>query len=98
MADFFLGTPCRHRQRATLQVWMCGGRVLWVPCSRVGHVYRAFMPYNTGRFSREIKGDLITRNLKRVVEVWLDDKHKQYFYTRQPAAKYLSTLIRKSLL
>ena len=26
-----------------LQVWMCGGRVLWVPCSRVGHIYRAMV-------------------------------------------------------
>jgi len=22
------------------QVWMCGGQLLFVPCSRVGHVYR----------------------------------------------------------
>ena len=26
-----------------MQVWMCGGRVLWVPCSRVGHIYRAMV-------------------------------------------------------
>ena len=31
--------------------------------------------------------DLVTRNLKRVVEVWLDEQHKQYFYTRHPLHK-----------
>ena len=67
---------------------MCGGQVMWVPCSRVGHVYRALVPYNTGQFAGEIReGDLVSRNLKRVVEVWLDQQHKQYFYTRQPTAR-----------
>ena len=61
--------------------------MVWSPCSRVGHVYRALMPYNTGRFRKEVKGDLVTRNHKRVVEVWLDEKHKEYFYTRQPTAR-----------
>ena len=36
----------------------------------------------------QVRGqDLVTRNLKRVVEVWLDEEHKQYFYTRQPLHK-----------
>ena len=74
----------------TIQVWMCGGRVVWVPCSRVGHVYRALVPYNTGHFASQIQGgDLVTRNLKRVVEVWLDQQHKEYFYTRQPTARQI---------
>ena len=36
----------------------------------------------------QVRGqDLVTRNLKRVVEVWLDEQHKQYFYTRHPLHK-----------
>ena len=27
-----------------LQAWMCGGEVLFVPCSRVGHIYRPYVP------------------------------------------------------
>lgn len=29
----------------TLQVWMCGGRMEDIPCSRVGHIYRKYVPY-----------------------------------------------------
>jgi len=32
------------------------------------------------------KGPLITTNYKRVVEVWFDEKHKKYFYAREPLA------------
>lgn len=62
---------------------------MWVPCSRVGHVYRGFMPYNFGKLAEKKKGPLITINYKRVVEVWMDDQHKEYFYTREPSARYL---------
>lgn len=29
----------------SLQVWMCGGRMEDIPCSRVGHIYRKYVPY-----------------------------------------------------
>lgn len=30
---------------AVPQVWMCGGRMEDIPCSRVGHIYRKYVPY-----------------------------------------------------
>ncbi|XP_065342974.1 N-acetylgalactosaminyltransferase 7 isoform X1 [Cloeon dipterum] len=73
----------------SFKIWQCGGSIQWVPCSRVGHVYRSFMPYTFGKLAEKKKGPLITINYKRVIEVWFDDKFKEYFYTREPLARYL---------
>lgn len=43
-----------------------------MPCSKVGHVFRDTMPYTTGQGTAE-------RNIKRLVEVWLDD-YKSFVY------------------
>ncbi|XP_050423671.1 N-acetylgalactosaminyltransferase 7 [Adelges cooleyi] len=73
----------------SFKIWQCGGSIEWVPCSRVGHVYRGFMPYNFGKLGSKVKGPLITYNYKRVIETWFDSKHKEFFYTREPLARYL---------
>ncbi|XP_072380186.1 N-acetylgalactosaminyltransferase 7 isoform X1 [Diabrotica undecimpunctata] len=73
----------------SFKIWQCGGSIEWVPCSRVGHVYRSFMPYNFGKLAQKKKGPLITINYKRVIETWFDSDYKEYFYTREPMAKYL---------
>ncbi|KAL0267144.1 UNVERIFIED_CONTAM: hypothetical protein PYX00_009494 [Menopon gallinae] len=73
----------------SFKIWQCGGRILWVPCSRVGHVYRSFMPYNFGTLGSNKKGPLITTNYKRVIETWFDEEYKEYFYTREPLARFL---------
>lgn len=73
----------------SFKIWQCGGSIEWVPCSRVGHVYRGFMPYNFGKLGAKKKGPLITINYKRVIETWFDNKYKEYFYTREPLARFL---------
>jgi len=50
---------------------------------------RSFMPYNFGKLADKKKGPLITINYKRVIEVWFDEQHKEYFYTREPMARHL---------
>ncbi|XP_067140638.1 N-acetylgalactosaminyltransferase 7 [Centruroides vittatus] len=70
----------------SFKIWQCGGSIEWVPCSRVGHIYRGFMPYSFGELASKRKGPIVTVNYKRVVEVWMDD-YKEYFYTREPLAR-----------
>lgn len=72
----------------SFKVWQCGGRLQWVPCSRVGHIYRPFMPYTFGSLANQRKGPLVLTNYKRVVEVWFDPSYKEYFYTREPMARF----------
>ncbi|BFY97468.1 hypothetical protein BsWGS_00508 [Bradybaena similaris] len=59
----------------SFKTWMCGGSVEIVPCSRVGHVFRASLPYAfTG--DRE---QTVLRNLARVASVWMDE-YADIFY------------------
>ncbi|XP_071112056.1 polypeptide N-acetylgalactosaminyltransferase 16-like [Haliotis cracherodii] len=57
------------------RVWMCGGSMEIIPCSRVGHVFRNILPYKFPADSRRT----ILRNLGRVADVWMD-QYKEYFY------------------
>lgn len=62
----------------SFRIWMCGGRLEIIPCSRVGHVFRERRPYgNNG------KGDTMSQNTIRLVEVWLDE-YKKHFYANNP--------------
>ena len=59
------------------QLWMCGGQMENIPCSRVGHVYRRNVPYTYD------KPNAVLVNFKRVAEVWMDD-FKEFLYQRRP--------------
>ncbi|CAH1266747.1 GALNT10 [Branchiostoma lanceolatum] len=61
----------------SFKVWQCGGRMVDAPCSRVGHVYRKFVPYKVPA------GVNLGKNLKRVAEVWMDE-YKEHLYRRRP--------------
>uniref|UniRef100_A0A673LI43 Polypeptide N-acetylgalactosaminyltransferase n=1 Tax=Sinocyclocheilus rhinocerous TaxID=307959 RepID=A0A673LI43_9TELE len=67
----------------SFKVWMCGGRMEDVPCSRVGHIYRKYMPYKVPG------GVSLARNLKRVAEVWMDE-YAEFIYQRRPEYRHLS--------
>ena len=63
--------------RVLFQLWMCGGQMLNMPCSRVAHVYRRNVPYTYD------KPNAVLINFKRVAEVWMDD-FKEFLYQRRP--------------
>jgi len=58
---------------------MCGGTLLIVTCSHVGHVFRKATPYTfpggTGR--------IINHNNARLADVWMDD-WRDFFYRISP--------------
>ncbi|XP_039253881.2 polypeptide N-acetylgalactosaminyltransferase 11-like [Styela clava] len=66
----------------SFRLWMCGGRLLIAPCSRVGHIFRRRRPNSI----QEV--DNPTRNAARVAAVWLDN-HKTNFLEKRTTAKKL---------
>ncbi|XP_026861511.2 polypeptide N-acetylgalactosaminyltransferase 5 [Electrophorus electricus] len=59
----------------SFKIWMCGGEIEIIPCSRVGHIFRGENPY---KFPKN-RQKTVERNLARVAEVWLDE-YKELFY------------------
>uniref|UniRef100_A0A8C5LZM8 Polypeptide N-acetylgalactosaminyltransferase n=1 Tax=Leptobrachium leishanense TaxID=445787 RepID=A0A8C5LZM8_9ANUR len=67
----------------SFKVWICGGKMEDAPCSRVGHIYRKYVPYKVPA------GVNLARNLKCVAEVWMDE-FAEYIYQRRPDYRHLS--------
>lgn len=53
----------------SLRVWRCGGSLMGVPCSRVGHMFRASRPYS-------FHAAASTKNNDRLAAVWLENHIK----------------------
>jgi len=70
----------------SFKVWQCGGTLEWVPCSKVGHIYRG--PRSESTAPRGGNPNQNTINHMRLAEVWMDE-YKEYFYIRQPNIRKL---------
>ena len=69
-----------HQSPLCFQVWMCGGRLEIIPCSRVGHVFRKVTsPY---KFPNGVDKTL-SKNFNRLAEVWMDE-YKELYYNKKP--------------
>ena len=66
----------------SFRVWMCGGSLEIVPCSRVGHVFRKRRPYGSDSHGE----DTMIRNSLRVAHVWMDE-YIEHYYTVNHEAK-----------
>ncbi|XP_041079425.1 N-acetylgalactosaminyltransferase 7-like isoform X2 [Polyodon spathula] len=72
----------------SFKIWQCGGQLLFVPCSRVGHIYR-LKGWQGNPPPAHVGSSPTLKNYVRVVEVWWDD-YKDYFYASRPETKALA--------
>jgi polypeptide N-acetylgalactosaminyltransferase len=62
----------------SFRVWMCGGMLELVPCSRVGHIFRKSQPYSFPGGADMV----LVKNNMRLAEVWMDD-YKELYYNKR---------------
>lgn len=67
----------------SFRLWMCGGKLELIPCSRVGHVFRQRRPYGAPDGQ-----DTMLYNSLRVAHVWMDDYKKYFIKQRKPPIDY----------
>ncbi|XP_022125136.2 polypeptide N-acetylgalactosaminyltransferase 35A isoform X1 [Pieris rapae] len=68
----------------SFRIWMCGGKLELIPCSRVGHVFRKRRPYGLGN-----KEDFMLHNSMRMARVWMDE-YVNKVIEHNPAAAHVS--------
>ncbi|XP_061777751.1 polypeptide N-acetylgalactosaminyltransferase 11-like [Nerophis ophidion] len=61
----------------SFRIWMCGGQLLIIPCSRVGHIFRKRRPYGSPGGH-----DTMAHNSLRLAHVWMDEYKEQYLSLR----------------
>ena len=64
-----------------MQVWLCGGRLVHLPCSHLGHIARS-QPYSFPEGRRSIE----MFNYKRAIQVWMGD-YQQFVFNYYPDMK-----------
>lgn len=62
----------------SLKLWLCGGTLLEVPCSRVSHLFRKHYRWRISPDGEDFSFYTV-KNFKRVAEVWLDDYKKNLY-------------------
>ncbi|XP_068633615.1 polypeptide N-acetylgalactosaminyltransferase 35A isoform X2 [Battus philenor] len=65
----------------SFRIWMCGGVLELIPCSRVGHVFRKRRPYGFNE-----KEDFMVHNSMRMAHVWMDEYVKKVIEQSPSAA------------
>lgn len=65
----------------SLRIWRCGGSIVTVPCSRIGHMFRTVRPYPFNNDAAEV-------NKKRLVKVWMDN-YEEKVYAADPYLRHM---------
>ncbi|EDV90487.1 GH14160 [Drosophila grimshawi] len=83
-----------------IKLWLCGGQIEIVPCSRIGHLFRPRHAFEfPPQFDQKLDSAQATylRNSKIIAESWLDE-YKYLFYALKPAAKQIPLNIHEAQL
>jgi polypeptide N-acetylgalactosaminyltransferase len=66
----------------SVRIWQCGGSIEFLPCSRIGHMFRVNFKHFKENFPYLFPGGtgaVVSKNKARCIEVWFDD-YKPKFY------------------